>query len=254
MDKIKSMRQKDFLNIASQHRFNRLTLTKDYYATVLLYLLKDVVGIYFKGGTALQKIFLDYSRLSEDIDYTVTGDLKGIQKQIIKIIDESQIFEEVTLDKNVDGFTRLLVHYNGFSAEKEVVFIDLNKRAKLIEKAEMHQVPHFYEEFIPEFSVSTLSEREMFAEKLAAAIARNKPRDHFDLYMLVKKGYKIDFKLAQKKCKLSGCEFDIVMMFNKAKKLYKRWDDDMLPLLSEEVEFTEVMQTLAKVFDLKSKR
>jgi len=37
-------------------------LLKDYYVTVLLYLLKDETGIYFKGGTALQKILLKYSQ------------------------------------------------------------------------------------------------------------------------------------------------------------------------------------------------
>ena len=39
MDKIKDMKQRDFLNIASQHKFNRTTLTKDYFATRLRYLV-----------------------------------------------------------------------------------------------------------------------------------------------------------------------------------------------------------------------
>ncbi|MBS3129765.1 nucleotidyl transferase AbiEii/AbiGii toxin family protein, partial [Candidatus Woesearchaeota archaeon] len=216
--------------------------------------LKDVDGIYFKGDTALQKIFLHYARLSEDIDYTVTEDIKKISSQIIKIVEDSGIFEQVTVDKEVDGFKRLLVHHRGFSEEKDVVFIDLNERATLIEKPETHEVPHFYEGFIPEFSVNTLAQKELFAEKLAAAIGRNKPRDHFDVYMLIKNGYTIDLALAEKKCRQSGYEFDVVKMFNKAKRLHKRWDQDMLPLLAEEVAFTEVMKTLAKIFDLKSKR
>jgi predicted nucleotidyltransferase component of viral defense system len=254
MDQVKKISKKEFLNIASQYKFNRITLTKDYFATVLLYLLKDVKGIYFKGGTALQKIFLSHSRLSEDIDFTLTGDIKKIQKQITEIVEHSDIFEKVTPDKDVEGFIRLHAHYTGFSEEKDVVFIDLNKRAKLIEKPEKHTLPNFYEGFIPTFSVSTLAQKEMFAEKLAATMGRNRPRDHFDVYMLIKKGYTIDLGIAEKKCKQSGHEFSIVRMFSKAKTLHKRWDDDMLPLLAEEIEFTEVMRTLAKKFDLQSHR
>lgn len=111
---------------------------------------------------------------------------------------------------------------------------------------------HFYDEELPKFSVPTLAKKELFAEKLAATITRNKPRDHFDIYMLLKRGYDIDLKLAEKKC--APVEFDIVRMFNKAKKLHKRWNEDMLPLLSEEIEFNEVIQTLAEYFDLKSNK
>jgi predicted nucleotidyltransferase component of viral defense system len=44
--------------------FDQRLLIQDYYVTAMLYLLRDVQGIYFKGGTALNKIFLDYARLS----------------------------------------------------------------------------------------------------------------------------------------------------------------------------------------------
>ena len=40
-------------------------------------------------------------------------------------------------------------------------------------------------------------------------------------------------------------------MFNNAKKLHNHWNSDMIPLLVEEVSFQEVMQTLAKHFNLK---
>ena len=56
---------------------------KDYYLTLILYLIKDVNGIYFKGGTALNKIFLNHARLSEDIDFTLT-----INEKKIKICEE----------------------------------------------------------------------------------------------------------------------------------------------------------------------
>ena len=43
-------------------------------------------------------------------------------------------------------------------------------------------------------------------------------------------------------------------MFNKAKKLKNRWDQDMIALLSEQITFQEVITTLAKHFNLKEEK
>ena len=254
MDEIKAITEDLINNLSGETGFNTKTLLKDYYLTVILYLIKDISGIYFKGGTALQKIFLDYSRMSEDIDFTLTKDVKEVTADIEKILKESKLFSRITKDKDVEGFTRLVVHYKGFSDEDEFVFIDLNKRAKLLMKPESHSINHFYKENIPDFSFNTLSKEEMIAEKVAAAIGRNKPRDHYDVYKIIKQNIPLDLELAKKKCKQSNNEFNIIKMFNNAKKLKRRWDEDLLPLLAEEVSFEEVMKTLAKHFKLKEEK
>lgn len=56
---IKELLEDEFNQIVVEIGFNRDLLVKDYYITIMLYLLKDVNGIIFKGGTALQKTFLD---------------------------------------------------------------------------------------------------------------------------------------------------------------------------------------------------
>ena len=82
-------------------------------------------------------------------------------------------------------------------------------------------------------------------------MGRNKPRDHYDVYMILKKGIPINMKLVKKKCHESGDDFSIVKMFNKAKTLKNRWDKDMLALVSEEITFQEVIKFLANHFKLK---
>lgn len=250
MDKIKRLTDNEFRDIASKLPFNDIILGKDYHVTVIIYLLRDIKGLYFKGGTALQKIFLDHSRLSEDVDFTVTEDIMKIKEEITGVLKESGLFGKITKDKDVEGFTRLVVHYKGFSNEDETVFIDLNKRAKLLLKPEKHEIKHFYMESMPSFSVLTLAKEEMIAEKVAAAIDRNKPRDHFDLYKIIKAGIPIDISLVRKKCR----EFDIIKIFNNAKKLKNRWDKDIIPLISEEVSFKEVITTLSRYFKLKEEK
>ena len=76
MDEIKKLDSNSFDEIVIKRRFVKPLLTKDYYLTLILYLIKDIEGMYFKGGgTALQKILLNYSRLSEDADFTITEDI-----------------------------------------------------------------------------------------------------------------------------------------------------------------------------------
>ena len=251
MDEIKKISTDKITEIAASSGFDRDLVLKDYYITILLYLMKDIEGIYFKGGTALQKIVLNYHRISEDIDFTLTRDLEDIKKEITAIIDKVGLFDKITKDKDVQGFTRLIIHYSGSAKREGTVFIDLNQRGKLLLKPEKHSVKHFYSDEIPAFIFPTLAREEMIAEKVVAAIDRNKPRDHFDIYMIIKAGIPINIDLVKRKCKESGTEFDITKMFNMGQKLHRRWNEDMIPLLSEEVSFQEVMGTVAKYFGLK---
>ncbi len=241
-------------SVVAKTGFDYDLMLKDYYITIVLYLLRDLKGALFKGGTALNKIFLDYARISEDVDYSLTRPIKEVEEEIIKIVEASNIFDSITHDKKVDGFTRLVVHYTDSFGESGTVLIDLNQRAKVLLEPESHEIPHFYPEHIPKFSVTTLNKKEMMGEKMAATIGRNKPRDHFDLYKIINAGFKIDLNLVKQKCETSEDEFDIIKMFNKAKRLKNRWDQDLGPLLVEPTTFQEVMTTLAKYFNLKEEK
>lgn len=254
MDEIKTISRIEFEDIASKYPFPQAMLAKDYFLTLLLYLFKDVEGIYFKGGTAINKILLDHPRLSEDIDFSVTEEIVKIKKEIYAIIKRSKLFGEITEDKNVDGFLRIVVEYTGLTTGKDKIFIDLNKRASLILKPEINEVKHFYHPFVPSFSIKTIAKEEMIAEKVAATIGRNKPRDHFDVYNLIREGHSINLDLVKQKCAASGYEFSILKMFNKAQTLKNRWDKDMIPLLAEPVSFQEVMRHLSKYFKLKEEK
>lgn len=254
MVEIERIHAVEFEDIATRVRFNKTKLTKDYFLTLLLYLIKDLEGIYFKGGTAINMILLNHARLSEDIDFTVTRDISILKMEIVNLVNKSGIFEEITEDKNVDGFLRIIVHYKGFANEKDAVFIDLNKRGALILPSEIHKLNHFYFPFIPEFSVKTLAKEELIAEKVAASIGRNKPRDHFDVYKIIKAGMHINLELVKQKCISSGDEFSVLKMFNKAKTLKNKWDKDMASLISEEITFQEVIKFLSAHFNLKQEK
>lgn len=254
MDEIKRLSEEEFSRIASEHNFQRKLLLKDYFLTLLLYLIKDVEGIYFKGGTALNKIFLDNPRLSEDVDFTIVRDIKEVKLEITKNIVDSKLFGNITEDKDVDGFLRMVIEYKEFRGDSDKIFIDLNQRGRLILPSEMHKIKHLYSSFIPDFSVKTIAKEELIAEKVAAAIGRNKPRDHFDVYQIIHANMPINIEMVKKKCASSGDEFSILKMFNKAQTLKNRWDRDMEILLAKPISFQEVIQFLAKHFKLKEEK
>ena len=253
MVEIKRIPAIEFEVILGKTNFLREKLIKDYYLTLILYLIKDVNGIYFKGGTALNKIFLNHARLSEDLDFSLTRNEKEVKEEISKVLLNSDFVKDISEGKNVDGFLRMILKCQSELGESEI-FIDLNKRAKLALQPEEHEIIHFYHPFIPKFSVKTVAEEELIAEKTAATIGRNKPRDHFDVYMILKKGIPINMELVKKKCHESGDEFSILKMFNKAKMLKNRWDKDMMSLISEEITFQEVIKFLSKHFKLREEK
>ena len=250
MDEIKRVTQEYFDELFVRKGFTRLLLLKDYYLTLILYLIKDINGIYFKGGTALNKIFLNYARLSEDIDFTLTRNEKEVRNEIKGILEKTDFVNSITEGKSVDGFLRMIVKCKSELGESEI-FIDLNQKGKLILSSEMHKIANFYSPFIPEFSVKTLAKDELIAEKVAASIGRNKPRDHFDVYQIIHSNIPINIEMVKKKCKDSGDEFSIIKMFNKAQTLKNRWDNDMVNLLAEPISFQEIIQFLANHFKLK---
>src|SRR3989344_3218257 len=131
MDEIKTISSIDFNGIVSQHSFQRSLLLKDYYLTRILYSLKDIDGVYFKGGTAINKILLNHPRLSEDIDFTLTRSEQEIKEEITKIVQTLDFYKDHKEGKNVGGFVRIIVICNSELGYAEL-FIDLNKRAKLI--------------------------------------------------------------------------------------------------------------------------
>ena len=253
MDEIKRISSIDFNGIVSQHNFQRALLLKDYYLTRILYSLRHVNGIYFKGGTALNKIFLNHARLSEDIDFTLTRNEKDVRDEILEIVKKLDFFKEHKEGKSVEGFIRIILTCSSELGDSEL-FIDLNKRGKLLIPSEVHEVKHFYSPFIPEFSIKTIAKEELIAEKVAASIGRNKPRDHFDVYQIINSDMSINIKMVKKKCADSGDEFSIIKMFNKAQTLKNRWDKDMTALLAEPISFQEVIQFLAKYFKLKEEK
>ena len=63
--------------LAAKYKFRTGIIEKDFYITVILNSVNEKLSenIILKGGTLLNKIYFNYKRLSEDLDFTyVSGD------------------------------------------------------------------------------------------------------------------------------------------------------------------------------------
>ena len=191
--------------IAGKLKFRPAIIEKDYYLTVILNNIETVLSdkIIFKGGTLLNKIHLNYHRLSEDLDFTYYGKLTGRSQRSIAIapIREKMpaFLKALDLSSNNpqgEGFNNSMqyvfkINYQSLiTAKKDLIKIEISLRQPPIDRPIHTSIKHFYqdpftgEDLIPIGKILSLSLKEAVAEKLKASITRKDVviRDYYDLW------------------------------------------------------------------------
>ncbi len=206
------IKKEELSEIANAKRISLRNAEKDYLLELLLFAIYSETGdsFVFKGGTALYK-FYNLNRFSEDLDFTINARRIDINKIVdlalrrlsaLGIEGKSQI-EAYGNEVNA----RLMFRgplYDGSKESMAFVAINCSLREKpLIVRKELF-VPSYRE--IPSFDVYVMGAEEILAEKVRTIFARNKARDAYDLWFLLKRGIAPDMKMIDRKlkvCKLS---------------------------------------------------
>jgi uncharacterized protein len=250
MDEIKKISLAKLNYLAGEKKFNIIFLEKDYYLTVLLYFLRDIKGLHFKGGTALNKIFLEHQRLSEDLDFTSTKPINEIKEEVVKAIKEHpDFFYKVGFEKQTPSYSRIKAYYESEQPDS-FVLIDINTKASVLLKPEDNKIPHFYDE-IPEFVITTLNKNELVAEKIRTMFQRKKARDYYDAYFIITKKFIIDKNLLKRKLKEAGKEYKPEIIFKNANKIYSFWDSEISSLTNKPIDYHTAIKTIATQFEYK---
>ena len=156
-----------------------------------------------KGGTAINLIYFNMPRLSVDIDFNfVSGeqreDMLKSRENIDKILTKIFTMNGYEMEK-IKRYALLQYNLkytnNAGNIDRIKVEINFMERIPVFEVAEK-KISIFD---IPEFKVMTYRLEELFATKLRALLTRSAPRDMFDIYILLKSGFKFDER-ALKKC------------------------------------------------------
>jgi len=203
--------------IAEKFKFRLETIEKDYYLTLILNNIESHLSdkIIFKGGTLLNKIHLNYHRLSEDIDFTYfssdsietrSGRSRAITPIREKMAEFLKLLDLKSKKPEGEGFNNSTqyvfnISYSSFiSGKDENIKLEISLRQTPVDKPVHNIVDHFYkdpftgEDLIPRNKILSLTLDEAVAEKLKAAVARRDIaiRDYYDLWFISEK--KFDFK------------------------------------------------------------
>lgn len=198
--------KEELIKIARKTGLDLYQQEKDYLLKLFLYFYyRKFEGAIFKGGTCIKYLY-GLERFSEDLDFNLKSpkrfreEVRITLKEIEKIgIENYFIKEELFKDAFTCeiGFRGSL--YTGKEQTRNKFRIDASRKTKTWLKPEWQLISSEYPETKSNFLILAMQEEEMLAEKLLAAMKREKGRDLYDVWFLAKAGIKLNSKLLEKK-------------------------------------------------------
>jgi predicted nucleotidyltransferase component of viral defense system len=221
----------------------------------------------FKGGTALKRCYFGDYRFSEDLDFTLRGDVSFdvIRQELEPVFVEASRSGGVTLrfaheDKQTHQNSHTFyLSYEGplpATAKPKEVKVDITIKEEIVFPLESRHVLRAYEEYqdLPEDAeVRVYSLNEVAAEKVMALLdpARNEPRDLYDIWFLAGNGH-VDLgdliHAMEKKWEFRNKKPDDVRQALDANEArYKKlWDMRLSAQMAELPEFAEVFRSVRR--------
>jgi hypothetical protein len=237
----------DLLPYKEATGFNLGQIEKDYVQHLFLMNLYRRISdeLVFKGGTALQKTY-GLNRFSEDLDFTLS---KNIELALIidKVLTGMNIFGcEATQRKIKEDDLSMTFQvrakgplYDGTNKSLTYLSIEVSKREEVLLPLLMDSVMPIYKD-LPPYLLPTMNSSEIMAEKIRALFIREKARDLYDLYFLIKKRVKTSIHLINLKLSYYNKEFEEEDLFKAVKRKEKMWKSELKQLVTAVPEFNEV--------------
>ncbi len=196
--------KEELQRIKEQHRTNLYYTEKEYLQYVFLHTLaKYGKAFVFKGGTCLRLCY-GLQRASEDLDFNTYLPISQVRAAVTACLKDYELLNiphDVYNEKEYDGNKRFEIRfkgplYNGNKESSNTLKLDFNK--KKVKYTVVKVIPQLFSD-IPLFTLISLAEHEILAEKIRALISRCAPRDAYDVWILLQKKVKIDQKLLSEK-------------------------------------------------------
>lgn len=141
-------------------------------------------NLFFKGGTSLRIVF-DSPRFSEDLDFSSSLSFNDLETLLIKTLKELQNFaiKADLIEAKVTSGGYLAVFICKFSDYSIQLRMEVSKRSRKKLAGEIFTINS---EFIPVYTLYNLETKNLIDEKIQATLNRQKPRDFFDIYFLLR--------------------------------------------------------------------
>ena len=270
--------------LAGKHNFRPAIVEKDYYLTVILNNINSELSdrLVFKGGTLLNKIHLNYHRLSEDLDFVYLSEgtltsrssrskaITPVREKMPGFLRLLELKSENPKGQGFNNSTQYIfnIYYPSFITGKdENIQLEVALRQSPLDKPIHNLIKHFYKDpftdrnLIPENKILSLSLNEAVAEKLKAAITRRDLviRDYYDLWHIAEA--KFDFYNKQFisvfKRKLEGEDYkgdyrrNFGLNEETVKLLQSQVKSDLMPVIriGEHFELNKVFRRYNKILE-----
>ncbi len=148
------------------------------------YQLPQSESVFFKGGTAMRIVF-DSPRFSEDLDFSSNLSVKSLENLLISTLKNMLNFNIQTelQESKITSGGFLAIFFCNFSNFSIRLQMEVSKRKKAKLSGEIHAIAS---DFLPSYTLMCLEKSQLFNEKVRAALFRQKPRDFFDIYFLLR--------------------------------------------------------------------
>lgn len=176
-------------NVATKLQTQDINIAREYIQNLFLsffYEQKESKNILFKGGTALRIVFQS-PRFSEDLDFSTNKffSLKDIEQLILKVdsnIELLGIKTDIKESKSTTGGYLGIINFKFLEYNLDI-HLEISFRKQ---KEANGDIVIIKNEFIPSYTLVILEEHQLVTEKIQAALTRQKSRDFFDIYFLLR--------------------------------------------------------------------
>src|SRR3989344_1381364 len=281
---------KMFKGISEKDKFSEKLIEKDYHLTRILHEVsrRQIKDLVFNGGTCLNKCYLNFYRLSEDLDFVYNKDVKSLSKnQVRKKLSEikKEFFEiigKIGLKVNEDlgkgwkmltskqkpGIVGLEIITNYASLiddSPQKIKIEISFRRKLVNPTKEKVINHKFYGALNEallddkIKIESIDLIENFAEKFRALHSRDAVRDIYDINHIIINEIKtldrelfdlIIIKINENK-KLSREEF--IEFIRNLKSKISNYDVKELEAVlksDEKIDIDEIVRRIEKFFEI----
>ncbi len=232
------LKRTDLEKMKTATGFNAGQAEKDYLQHMfLLFLSRHTKNeLVFKGGTALQKAY-GLNRFSIDLDFTLNREISA-REIIDRVIADLNKIGCMTIAKYTPkgtGVNAMLKIqgplYDGREKTLASLKIEISSREKILLDPAWKEIVPPYSDLQP-YIAYIMQPEEILVEKILAIMTRTKARDVYDLWFLLKKGFKFDADMAKKKLEYCKKEWDFEEFKKKISTVERIWQAELAPLIA----------------------
>jgi predicted nucleotidyltransferase component of viral defense system len=241
--------------LAQRNRIGMQVQERDYLQHVLLSLLyARSQALTFKGGTALRLVYRG-NRYSEGLDFNGPDDVEGLRRLWGEVVADLKNFGVLAQMRNdwesAMGYSFGVSYagplYDGRDHSKGKVRVDVSRRMEKVE-IQRELISSEYDDVRP-FVITVLTSEHMLAEKVRALLTRGKPRDLYDIWLLLNQGVSPDRSLIERKLELYGIAFSPQALEEALARVQTDWERDLRPLLPQFVAYQDVVDVTQRLIE-----